>query len=186
MSFGLAGSGQSRGPPVRVPAVAGLAGVGKTELVLQAAHAALRNGWFPGGVLFHRHVRLCPQRKVEAGAASEGMPRTVRIPGEHILAEAQDRSRLFSSVMAAYAKEGRPVLVVVDNASSAAQVRPLLPAGGKAVITFGTPWPIWKLAPWSWMPSPRRQGWICWRPIAPRRRRRRYAGRGPSRRRTTR
>ena len=56
-------------------------------------------------------------------------------PAEHIPAEAQDRSRLFSSVMAAYAKEGRPVLVVVDNASSSTQVRPLLPAGGKAVIT---------------------------------------------------
>ncbi|MBN3932950.1 hypothetical protein IQ279_25650 [Streptomyces verrucosisporus] len=34
-------------------AVAGLPGVGKTELVLQAADQACRKeGWFPGGVLF--------------------------------------------------------------------------------------------------------------------------------------
>ena len=32
--------------------VAGLAGVGKTALAIQAGHAAVRRGWFPGGVLF--------------------------------------------------------------------------------------------------------------------------------------
>ena len=35
-----------------VSAVAGLAGVGKTALAVQAAHAARQAGWFPGGVLF--------------------------------------------------------------------------------------------------------------------------------------
>ena len=36
---------------VVVSAVAGLAGVGKTALAVQAAHAAREAGWFPGGVL---------------------------------------------------------------------------------------------------------------------------------------
>ena len=35
-----------------VSAVAGLAGVGKTALAIQAGHAARMTGWFPGGVLF--------------------------------------------------------------------------------------------------------------------------------------
>lgn len=35
-----------------VSAVAGLAGVGKTALAIQAGHTARSAGWFPGGVLF--------------------------------------------------------------------------------------------------------------------------------------
>jgi tetratricopeptide (TPR) repeat protein len=121
--------------PLRVSAVGGLAGIGKTELALQAAHAALRNGWFPGGALFVDMFGYDPQRRVEAGTALEGLLRAAGIPSEHIPTELQDRSRLFSSVMAAYAAEGRPVLVVVDNVSSAAQARPLLPPAGSAIIT---------------------------------------------------
>src|SRR5215472_3701929 len=67
---------------VRVSAVAGMGGVGKTELVLHAAHAALRNGWFPGGVLFVDVFGYDPQRRVEAGIALEGMLRAAGIPGE--------------------------------------------------------------------------------------------------------
>ena len=37
---------------VVVSAVAGLAGVGKTTLTVEAGHAARRQGWFPGGVVF--------------------------------------------------------------------------------------------------------------------------------------
>ena len=37
---------------VVVSAVAGLAGVGKTALAVQAGHAARKQGWFEGGVLF--------------------------------------------------------------------------------------------------------------------------------------
>jgi DNA replication protein DnaC len=35
-----------------VPAVAGLAGVGKTALAVHAGHAAMKRGWFGGRVLF--------------------------------------------------------------------------------------------------------------------------------------
>ena len=37
---------------VIVSAMAGLAGVGKTALAIQAAHLAQRRGWYDGGVLF--------------------------------------------------------------------------------------------------------------------------------------
>jgi predicted ATPase len=37
---------------VVVSAVAGLAGVGKTTLAVQAGHAAGARGWYQGGVLF--------------------------------------------------------------------------------------------------------------------------------------
>jgi Mrp family chromosome partitioning ATPase len=37
---------------VLVSAVAGLPGVGKTTLAVQAGHAALQEGWYQGGVLF--------------------------------------------------------------------------------------------------------------------------------------
>ena len=120
---------------VQVSAVAGLGGVGKTELALQAAHTALSKGWFQGGVLFVDLFGYDPRRKIEPGTALEGMLRAAGIPGEHIPAELQDRSRLFSSVMAAYANQGRDVLVIIDNASSAAQARPLLPSQGRIVVT---------------------------------------------------
>jgi hypothetical protein len=32
--------------------VSGMAGIGKTELAMQAGHAAVARGWFPGGVIF--------------------------------------------------------------------------------------------------------------------------------------
>ncbi len=119
----------------RVSVVSGLPGVGKTELVLHAAHAAMRNGWFPGGVLFVDMLGYDPRRKLEAGAALESWLRAIGIPGEHIPPETRDRSGLFSSVLAKYASEGRPVLVIIDNAVSAAQVEPLIPPAGKAVVT---------------------------------------------------
>jgi tetratricopeptide (TPR) repeat protein len=112
-----------------------MAGAGKTELALQAAHAAIEKGWFPGGVLFIDLFGYDAKRKVDPSAALDGMLRAAGIPGEHIPGELQDRSRLFSSVMTAYADSGREVLVIIDNGSSSAQARPLLPGRGKAVIT---------------------------------------------------
>jgi tetratricopeptide (TPR) repeat protein len=124
-------------PAVLVTAVGGLAGVGKTELAVQAAHIALDRGWFPGGVLFADLFGYDPARSLGPGQALEGFLRALGIPGEHIPPEVQDRARLYASVLAAYACEGRPILVVADNASAHEQAEPLLPADGRcaAIVT---------------------------------------------------
>ncbi|MEU3874419.1 tetratricopeptide repeat protein, partial [Streptomyces sp. NPDC029704] len=62
--------------------------------------------------------------------ALEGLLRALAIPGEDIPNGLEDRQRLYRSVLAAYAREGRRILVVVDNASTAGQAGPLLPTDG--------------------------------------------------------
>jgi hypothetical protein len=116
--------GRHWGPKVAV--VAGLAGVGKTELAVQAAHAALGRGWFAGGVLFVDLYGYDPARRVSPTAALESLLRALGVPPEHIPTTPQDRGRLYTSVLAEFAKQARAVLVVVDNVFDAEQARPLI------------------------------------------------------------
>ncbi|MFE7444581.1 tetratricopeptide repeat protein [Streptomyces chartreusis] len=112
-------------------AVAGLAGVGKTELVVQTATRALRKpGWFPGGVLFVDLFGYDAKRRLSPERALDGLLRALGMPGEHIPEGLQDRTRLYRSVLGAFAEQGRRVLVVIDNAYSAEQANPLLPGDG--------------------------------------------------------
>lgn len=124
-------------PGVAVTAVSGLAGVGKTELAVQAARTALDRGWFPGGAMFVDLFGYDPARSLGPGQALEGFLRALGIPGEHIPPEVQDRVRLYASVLAAYARERRRILVVIDNASSHEQAKLLLPTDGAcgAIVT---------------------------------------------------
>ncbi len=117
-------------PAVVVTAVGGLAGIGKTELAVQAAHAALAKGWFPGGVLFADLFGYDEARRLEPAQVLEGFLRALGIPGEHIPPEAQDRARLYASVLTAYSGQGQRVLVVIDNVSTSGQAEPLLPTDG--------------------------------------------------------
>ena len=122
--------GVSASRTVAVTAVGGLAGVGKTELAVQAAHTVLANGWFPGGVLFADLFGYDEVRRLEPAQALEGFLRALGIPGEHIPPQAQDRARLYASVLAAYAEQGQGVLVVADNVYASEQAEPLLPTDG--------------------------------------------------------
>lgn len=108
---------------VVVTAVAGLAGVGKTALTVQAAHAAVEAGRFPGGVLF---VDLHGYDETPVGAAQalEALLRGLGTPPERVPADLDARAVLYRSRLAAHAGA---VLVIADNASQAEQVRPLLP-----------------------------------------------------------
>ncbi|MFG2142450.1 ATP-binding protein [Streptomyces sp. NPDC048650] len=114
-------------PAVPVSAVSGLAGVGKTELAVHVADAARDRGWFPGGVLFEDFHGFDDARRVEPGTALGRLLRALGVPDEHIPADVSERTRLYASVLSAFAGQGRRVLVVLDNVSSAEQVRPLLP-----------------------------------------------------------
>ncbi|MCX5242717.1 tetratricopeptide repeat protein [Streptomyces prunicolor] len=132
-----ASAGSAGGPVVIVTAVGGLAGVGKTELALQSARTARDKGWFPGGVLFVDLFGYDDARRVEPAQALEGFLRALGVPGEHIPHGVQDRQRLYTSILASYARQGRRILVVIDNAATHEQARALLPADGStgAVVT---------------------------------------------------
>ena len=118
---------------VVVSAVAGLAGVGKTALAVQAAHAARQAGWFPGGVLFI-DLHGYDDAPVQPGQALDALLRALGVPAEHIPPGAEERAGLYRSVLAQISD---PVLIIADNASSEAQVRLLLPGPGphRVVVT---------------------------------------------------
>ncbi|MFE2426832.1 ATP-binding protein [Streptomyces sp. NPDC059373] len=125
-------------PVERISVVAGMAGVGKTELVLQvAAQATKQRGWFPGGVLFIDLFGYDAERCLSPERALGALLGALGIPGESIPPELQDRARLYRSVLSGYGDRGKRILVVLDNASSADQVLPLLPADGaiSALVT---------------------------------------------------
>jgi tetratricopeptide (TPR) repeat protein len=123
--------------PGTVTAIAGLAGIGKTELAVQAAHFALNEGWFPGGVLFADLLGYDDHRRRSPGEVLDGWLRALGVPGEHVPAEVLDRTRLFASILAVYAKAGQRILLVIDNVSEQEQVQPLLPGDGDtmAIVT---------------------------------------------------
>ncbi|WP_051967324.1 tetratricopeptide repeat protein [Kitasatospora mediocidica] len=134
-----AGLAPAAGRPqtVVVTAVGGLAGIGKTELAVQAARRAGTRGWFPGGALFVDMFGYDEARRLEPAQAIEGFLHALGVPADHIPPALQDRARLYHSILARYAQEGRRILVVIDNVSSVAQVRDLLPTDGRtgAIVT---------------------------------------------------
>ena len=129
----LAGLLDPAGPGL-VSAVAGLPGVGKTTLAVEAGHAAWRRGWYPGGVLFI-DLHGYDEAPVEPGRAMDALLRALGVAAEHIPPGTDERVALYRSVLAQITDS---VLVIADNASSEAQVRPLLPGGGgphKVLVT---------------------------------------------------
>ena len=116
-----------------VAAVVGPPGVGKTTLAVEAGHAALQRGWFAGGTLFI-DLHGYGEAPVQPLQALDALLRALGVPAEHIWSSADERAKQYRSALA---KIGKPVLVIADNASSVAQVEPLLPGVGdhKVLVT---------------------------------------------------
>ncbi|HCU50719.1 MAG TPA: AfsR family transcriptional regulator, partial [Micromonosporaceae bacterium] len=113
--------------PVVISAIAGTAGVGKTALAVHWARRVASR--FPDGQLYlnlNGFSSSAPIRPIEALAS---MLRSVGVPSEKVPMEEADAAALFRSTVAA-----RQMLIVLDNARSADQVRPLLPGSNGCLV----------------------------------------------------
>lgn len=120
---------------VSVVAVDGTAGVGKTALVVRAAWAL--GDAYPDGCLFvDLHAHGAAHESVGPRRALRRLLRAVRGSGEEIPDDLDDVADLVTAWRAA--TSSLRLLLVVDDARSAEQVRPLLPAGpGSRVLVAG-------------------------------------------------
>ena len=109
--------------------VTGSGGMGKTTLAIRAAH--LLRPSFPGGVLFIDLLGMSP-RPASADDALRLLLRALGIADEQIPGDLPERASVYRSLL-----RDRQALVVLDNAGSEEQVRPLLPGDGRsrALIT---------------------------------------------------
>ncbi|MFI6641234.1 BTAD domain-containing putative transcriptional regulator [Streptomyces sp. NPDC050504] len=116
------------GDGLPVGSIAGTGGVGKTALAVHWAHQVV--GRFPDGQLY---ADLRGYDETEAprrpGAVLDRFLRALGMPGEQIPTDQHERTALFRSVL-----DGRRVLIVLDNARSFQQIRPLLPGTGQCCV----------------------------------------------------
>ncbi|MFD9355636.1 BTAD domain-containing putative transcriptional regulator [Streptomyces sp. NPDC060031] len=117
------------GQVMAVSALAGIGGVGKTTLAVHVAHAARPH--FPDGQLYV-DLQGTEPRPAEPVAVLGSFLRALGTPDTAIPDSPAERAALYRSTL-----DGRRVLVLLDNARDAAQVRPLLPgtAGCAALVT---------------------------------------------------
>jgi len=127
----LAGHDAASGPgTVRVAVVAGAAGLGKTTLALRVAHR-VRN-LFPDGQLYV-HLAGASGHPAVPGEVLARFLRDLGGDGDGIPAGEEERAALYRTRLA-----GRKLLILLDDAKDAAQVRPLLPGSASSAVLVTT------------------------------------------------
>ncbi|MFF4416678.1 tetratricopeptide repeat protein [Streptosporangium sp. NPDC001559] len=113
-----------------VVTVSGAAGVGKTSLVVHWSHLAAPG--FPDGQLYVDLRGFSQHATVDPAEVIRGFLDALGVPFDRIPSGVAAQAALYRSWTA-----GRRLLVVLDNARDAEQVRPLLPAGpaARTVVT---------------------------------------------------
>ena len=124
----LAKAAAGAGGVVSIHAIGGMAGVGKTAFAVHAAHRLADR--FPGGQIFlplHGHT---PGRQpVDPDDALASLLLTAGVTAGQIPPGLEARMALWRDRLA-----GQQLLLVLDDAASSEQVRPLLPGAGGSLV----------------------------------------------------
>jgi DNA-binding SARP family transcriptional activator len=121
---------------VVISAIAGTAGVGKTALAVRWAHQVADG--FPDGQLYVNLRGADPGgQPLTPADAIFGFLTALRVPAEQIPQDADARRGLYRSLVA-----GRRMLILLDNARDADQVRPLLPGGPGCLVAVTSRSPL--------------------------------------------
>jgi tetratricopeptide (TPR) repeat protein/transcriptional regulator with XRE-family HTH domain len=126
----LPGAAERQAQPtglVVISAVSGTAGVGKTALAVRWAHRAADA--FPDGQLYVNLRGYDPDQPVPPGDALAGFLRALGVPDQAIPLNEAERAARYRSLVA-----GKQLLVVLDNAATVEQVRPLLPGTSSVMV----------------------------------------------------
>jgi DNA-binding SARP family transcriptional activator/Flp pilus assembly protein TadD len=125
LSTGAASAGGAAATPVVI--VCGMAGAGKTALAVHWAHRVARR--FPDGRLFVNLRGHDPDRPLRPEDALADLLTALNVPEDQQPVGLDARAARYRSELS-----GRRVLVVLDNAESAEQLRPLLPGSGPCLV----------------------------------------------------
>jgi tetratricopeptide (TPR) repeat protein len=117
----------------RTVVISGPPGIGKTALAVCWGHA--RRGGYPDGQLFADLRGYAADGPASPGEVLGGFLRALGVVSQNVPADLAERTALFRSVTS-----DRRIVVVLDDAISAAQVRPLLPASAGSVALVTSRW----------------------------------------------
>ncbi|ROQ81989.1 DNA-binding SARP family transcriptional activator [Streptomyces sp. CEV 2-1] len=119
----------AEGSVMAVSALAGIGGVGKTTLAVHVAHQARKH--FPDGQLYV-DLQGAGSRAAEPETVLGAFLRALGTADSAIPESLDERAALYRSTL-----DGRRILILLDNAHDAAQIRPLLPGttGCAALVT---------------------------------------------------
>ena len=116
------------GGVVGIHAIGGMAGVGKTAFAVHAAYRLADR--FPAGQIFlPLHGHTPGQQPVDPADALASLLLTAGVPAAQVPPGLEARMALWRDRLA-----GQQLLLVLDDAASSEQVRPLLPGTGRSLV----------------------------------------------------